>query len=233
MSFLSSLISVTNKTRTENNAVAYASTLDACLDFFALGGAKRDKHKQVEQLFSRAYNQDKQTALRILFYLRDIRGGQGERQSFRTCLANLYKNDLSVFEKIIAFVPEYGRWDDLIAFIDNEKVIELIKNQLVLDNQNQQVSLLGKWLPSENCSNQYPPYVAVAKHPHRFLSDAVVLQVCHHPFPFWNDVRCTGTCQPVCYHQDAPFPSRLCGPYQTSEGMHSYWHPCYSCCHHT
>ncbi len=154
MSFLSSLISVTNKTRTENNAVAYASTLDACLDFFALGGAKRDKQKQVEQLFSRAYNQDKQTALRILFYLRDIRGGQGERQSFRTCLANLYKNDLSVFEKIIAFVPEYGRWDDLIAFIDNEKVIELIKNQLVLDNQNQQVSLLGKWLPSENCSNQ-------------------------------------------------------------------------------
>ena len=82
MNFLSSLIHETNQSRTENDAAAFCSTLDACLDFFALGGAKRNNQDQVLQLFSRAYSQDKQTALRILFYLRDIRGGQGERKSF-------------------------------------------------------------------------------------------------------------------------------------------------------
>lgn len=154
MNFLSSLINETNQSRTENNALAFVSTLDACLDFFALGGAKRNNQEQVVPLFSRAYHQDKQTAVRILFYLRDIRGGQGERKSFRTCLADLYQNDISVFEKIIPFVPEYGRWDDLIAFVDNPQVVDLVKNQLDKDNTSEQISLLAKWLPSENCSNQ-------------------------------------------------------------------------------
>lgn len=154
MNFLSSLINETNQSRTENDAAAFCSTLDACLDFFALGGAKRNNQDQVVQLFSRAYSQDKQTAVRILFYLRDIRGGQGERKSFRTCLADLYQHDLLVFEKIVSFVPEYGRWDDLIAFVDNTQVVDLIKKQLEIDQNSEQVSLLAKWLPSENCSNQ-------------------------------------------------------------------------------
>ena len=153
-SFLSALQQTTNYSRTENNAVAFCSTLDACLDFFALGGAKRGNQEQALRLFARAYADNKQTALRILFYLRDIRGGQGERQTFRTCLADLYQNDIAVFEKIIPFVPEYGRWDDLIAFVDNPQVVDLVKNQLDKDNTSEQVSLLAKWLPSENCSNQ-------------------------------------------------------------------------------
>lgn len=62
---------------TENGAVKHTSTLNKVLDMFAMGGAYRNRtDKDVERLFGDAYREDKNLALKCLFYLRDIRGGK-------------------------------------------------------------------------------------------------------------------------------------------------------------
>ena len=151
-----------NGTLTENGAKTYKSSLNECLDLFALGGAYRNRSEEdVIILFTKAYQQDELTALLILVYLRDIRGGQGERRFFRTILKNLAEQNNNVVKTLIPFVPYYGRWDDLWCLLDTpykQSVLTLIGQQLTQDVMNldkeEGVSLLGKWLPSENTSSQ-------------------------------------------------------------------------------
>jgi hypothetical protein len=166
--FIDELHKGTNLTLTENQAVTNLSSLDALVDFFALGGAKRDRPQDAVQLFSQAYATDKLTAIRTLFYLRDVRGGQGERAVFRACLKWLAENrQFDTLVKIIPHISNYGRWDDL-SFLDyfpgiaGDKIKHTISNQLRRDlaaldplRGDGQVSLLAKWLPSENATSQH------------------------------------------------------------------------------
>lgn len=165
MSFMDELQKQTNKTRTENGAVTNKSTLNPCLDFFSMAGAMRSNPKDAITLFDRAYAQDRLIAIRTLFYLRDVRGGQGERVLFRTLLKHLQAFDPTVYEKIVTYVPEYGRWDDLFAAGLNLSVVDLIKQQLEADEfameAKTNVSLLAKWLPSENTSSKATKALAV------------------------------------------------------------------------
>lgn len=157
--FLDELQKTTNRNvRTENNAVTNQSTLNPLLDYFALAGAMRDRPADCQNLFEKAYFTDKQSAVRCLFYLRDIRGGQGERDLFRACLSRLWEIDGPVAVKVLKYVPEYGRWDDLWTVRGmTPEVIEIIKATLVKDEQLKEqgasVSLLAKWLPSSNTSS--------------------------------------------------------------------------------
>lgn len=76
-SFVNNLIQNTNFTETENGAIAHSSTQSSVLDLFALGGAYRNRSEQdCRILFGKAYAEDKENALKCLFYLRDIRGGK-------------------------------------------------------------------------------------------------------------------------------------------------------------
>ncbi len=158
MSFIDSLQRGTNRsTHTENGALTNLSTLDPLLDFFSRAGAMRGREDEAAQLFHKAYSADKNLALKALFYLRDVRGGQGERSVFRRILRDLSKTEVEVLAK---YIPEYGRWDD-IFFLDStaeQVIIDLIKEQLSEDEksmkENKTVSLLAKWLPSENASSK-------------------------------------------------------------------------------
>lgn len=161
MSYLDNLRKTTNKSVfTENNALSNESTLDPVLDFFSRAAAMRGRISDAVTLFKRAYSSDQQLAIRCLFYLRDIRGGQGERDIFRACVASL---PLSVQEKIAKYVPEYGRYDDWMSFATGA-TIDLIKEQLALDEvkmkAGESISLLAKWLPSENTSSKKTRMVA-------------------------------------------------------------------------
>lgn len=158
MSFIDELQKQNNRGLTENNAATNLSTLDPLLDFFASAGAMRNNLDDAALLFGKAYGTDKQTALRTLFYLRDIRGGQGERTLFRVLLKILNEEDPAVFAQVASFVPTYGRWDDLFDIEINEQIANIVAKQLELDEANMEagkpVSLLAKWMPSDNATSK-------------------------------------------------------------------------------
>lgn len=152
MGFLDSLEGNTNKTaRTANGALSNKSSLDYVLDFFADAGAMRGRNEAAYKLFQKAYAQDRNLALKTLFYLRDVRGGQGERSLFKYIYKRLPEE---IHSQLDRYVPEYGRWDDIEL---DESTIYLIEHQLRDDEEamrdGRSVSLLAKWLPSINTSS--------------------------------------------------------------------------------
>ena len=150
-----------NVTVTENAAKAYKSTLDSLLDFFGNAGAMRKRTEaDITQLFSKAFAEDRLLAVKALFYIRDVRGGQGERRTFRICLKWLADNYPDIVEKNIANIPVYGRWDDLYTLYgtpEETQAIRVMATQLAQDwrlmKAGKSVSLLAKWLKSENTSS--------------------------------------------------------------------------------
>ena len=84
---LNELKNEANRTLTENGAVTYRSTGSECLDLFASIGALRSAPDQdIIGRFLRAYADDRDLAVKTLFFARDIRGGLGERRVFRVIL---------------------------------------------------------------------------------------------------------------------------------------------------
>ena len=149
--FVDAMFVETSKGKTENDAVTFIRSGSHLLDFYAQAGAMRKNPSEATELFKKAFAEDREKAIRILFYLRDVRGGQGERDLFRACLQWLGDNETAIFEKIVGYVSEYGRWDDL--FFDNDKCFEIIGNQIKEDKDNKKPSLLSKWLPTINASS--------------------------------------------------------------------------------
>ncbi len=157
-----------NHATTENGAEALATTLSPLLDLFGvIGGLRdRDEEKEIIDLFIKAYAFDPLRALKMLFYARDIRGGLGERSTFRIILKHLaLAHPADVIANLKA-IPEYGRWDDLFVLIGTpveKEMVQLIDDQLCEDikavhaakltRTAPTLSLLAKWLPSENASS--------------------------------------------------------------------------------
>ncbi len=150
-----------NKTFTENGAVTYSSTLYDCLDLFATVGAlRRESEEEIVSRFMRAYTENKDVAMKLLFFARDIRGGLGERRVFRTIIRWLSCNETESLRKNLHYIAEYGRFDDLMILFGTpleKDMLEYIKTQLYSDLEGMEnggdVSLLAKWLPSVNASN--------------------------------------------------------------------------------
>ncbi|MBQ6368306.1 MAG: DUF2828 family protein [Erysipelotrichaceae bacterium] len=150
-----------NYTLTENGALALNSTENALVDLFAVSGAMRGRdEKEIEVLFQRALAEDKQTATRLAFYTRDVRGGLGERRTGRIFFRYMAKHYPQILKKNIRLISEYGRWDDLVDLLGilPQDVLPLIREQLEEDLANMKiglpVSLLAKWLPSVNTSSK-------------------------------------------------------------------------------
>ena len=155
--FMNTLVNETNFMTTENGALVRKTTYNSCLDLFALIGSVRERvDGEIITLFEKAYNEDQLTAMKILFYLRDIRGGIGERNTFRVIAKYMADAHTTSMRKNLEFIPEFGRWDDLYAFIDTSlqnDALEIIKKQLSKDLESENPSLLAKWMPSENTSS--------------------------------------------------------------------------------
>ena len=150
-SLIKGLTKKTAVTVTANGAKTFKKSGSALLDFYAQAGAMRNDVAGALKLFQKAFSEDAQSAVRILFYLRDVRGGQGERDLFRECLEWLGTEEEEVFEKIVKHVSEYGRWDDL--FFNNDVCFEIISKQLKKDKKEDHPSLLAKWMPTINASS--------------------------------------------------------------------------------
>ena len=156
--FMNGLRENLNYGLTENGAITYKSTMSAVYDMFAFGGAYRKRSDQdCEKLFRAAFKEDPELAAKCLFYLRDCRGGQGERRFFRVAFKELTWLDPDFAYQLLEKIPEYGRWDDLIYAADGtvlwHDAMMLIAKQLNLDLKSKTPSLLANWMPSDNASS--------------------------------------------------------------------------------
>ena len=160
MTFLTALETELNVTTTENGAKAYKSTLNECVDLFGKISACRKDIPQARKLFALAFKEDPETATRILFNARDIRGGQGEREVFRNLFKDLVSENSEIGEKLVELIPVYGRWDDLLVLENTSAwgrvqyiILEQLRKDEVALTAGENVSLLGKWMPSINASS--------------------------------------------------------------------------------
>ena len=152
----------TNRTFTENGAVTYATTMSDCLDLFATAGALRNADdSEIAERFIRAFAEDRDIAMKTLFFARDIRGGLGERRFFRVVMKYLAENYPETVRKNIGNIGEYGRYDDILVLMDTpceKDAITYIQMTLADDMKYMQakesVSLMAKWLPSVNASSR-------------------------------------------------------------------------------
>lgn len=129
--------------RTSNGMKARVSTANACVDFFFAVGASRGKN--VIPQFTAAYVENSDLALRISAWARDARGGAGEREVFRQILTHLETSAPADAEKLMAKIPELGRFDDLLVFKTKplkDRAYTLLGNALREKN-----GLAAKWTP--------------------------------------------------------------------------------------
>lgn len=131
--------------RTANGMPTYQSSGNPVVDLFAAVGSGRGK--DLRSLFNAAYNMDREKALKILLWARDIRGGSGERQVVRDLLKDLEHNHPDDAEMLIPLIPFFGRWDDLLVFQTvamRQKAYSVISEALADPATS---GLCAKWLP--------------------------------------------------------------------------------------
>lgn len=163
-----------NSTVTENGALTHITTESDCLDLFAtIGALRRESDSEIIDRFTRAYTENRDIAMKLLFFARDIRGGLGERRVFKVILNWLANNEPASVRKNLVHIAEYGRFDDILTLIGTpceKEALDVLKAQFEADNSalanGGEVSLLAKWLPSVNASNRETIIYAkkIAKH---------------------------------------------------------------------
>lgn len=163
MDFMNAMKAENNlrKTLTENGAVAYSTSGKEMLDFnFKLAGYRKASVEEIERDFGRVYYEDPLLAVKFIFWVRDIRGGAGERRTFRVCLKWLAEQKPEVAKALVPLVAEYGRYDDILSLLDTglrKDVSAYYKKQLKEDNKRrklgQSISLTAKWIPSLHTSS--------------------------------------------------------------------------------
>ena len=116
---LAELKQANSYTTTENGAITYQSTMSDCLDLFAtIGALRHEDETEITARFIRAYAENADVAMKILFFARDIHEGLGERRVFRIILRKLAWMHPDSVKKNMPLIAEYGRFDDLLSCLD-------------------------------------------------------------------------------------------------------------------
>lgn len=162
MSFADAMRNEGKFTRTENGAVALNTTSDARLDLFStIGSLRETDDTRVQTLFAEAYRQEPLFATKILFYARDIRGGLGERKTFRTLLKYAAEYHPEAIRPNLDLIGVFGRYDDLYVLIGTPLENDMwaaMKKQFEEDlnnlNGDKAISLLAKWIKTADASSE-------------------------------------------------------------------------------
>ncbi len=161
--FFDAMIQEDNYTLTDNGALTHISSLSGLVDLFYRSVRGVDNYS-LERLFNDAYNESPLYTAKMIAYIRDIRGGKGEREIARVLLKLFSDRNPQMFQRNLEhYINVYGRWDDGICLEQNKLAfgcyLNLLKGQLekdleVLerDGENANISLCAKWIPSENKS---------------------------------------------------------------------------------
>lgn len=131
------------ESRTANGMKARKSTASAAVDLFFNIGASRGKN--IVPAFAAAFVENKDLALRIAAWVRDVRGGAGERQIFRDILSYLETADPESAKALLHKVPELGRWDDL--FVVKTEYLKREAFTMLGDALREKNGLAAKWTP--------------------------------------------------------------------------------------
>lgn len=163
MSFIEKLQTVLNDRTvlTENGAAGYETAGKALVDLnFAVASLRNESGEEIVRRFTRAWYEDRVLAVKWLFFLRDARGGLGERRSFRILIRHLAEAEPELTGRLVSLMAEYGRFDDLLCLLDTpveETVLRTLKAQLEEDvrglERGTEISLCAKWMPGGNTSS--------------------------------------------------------------------------------
>ena len=156
--FMDAMKEELNTIISENGAEMYATSGKELVDFnFKVASYRSASESTIIKDFKKAWYENKELALKYLFYVRDVREGLGERRLFRLCIKDLYEE---LDERVFDWIAEYGRYDDIFVFIGTKlesKLIDFISDTLASDMSNslndKPISLLAKWMPSINTSS--------------------------------------------------------------------------------
>ena len=156
-------MTLTNRKKvTENGALGYDTTGKALVDLnFAVASLRSENEKQIIKRFVPAFYEDRLLAMKWLFFLRDVRGGLGERRTFRILIRYLAVSFPEMMNNFVVIMAEYGRFDDLLCLLDTpveKTVLTVLKTQLEQDIRHltlsENISLCAKWMPSNNTSSE-------------------------------------------------------------------------------
>jgi len=134
---------VNQEARTANGMKARQSSANAVVDLFYNIGASRGK--DVTPAFVAAFVENRELALRVAAWARDVRGGSGEREIFRSILRYLEKTDVEAAKALMTKVPELGRWDDIFVF--ESDVMKSAAYTMLGDALRARNGLAAKWTP--------------------------------------------------------------------------------------
>jgi len=105
---------------TKEGAKAYEHSLDHAVEFFSKAGSMfvgKDHFYEGEEsalsLFQKVWIVDAELAMKLLLWLRDARGGAGNRSGSRECYSWLANHEPEWLAANIGWLPLVGRWDDL------------------------------------------------------------------------------------------------------------------------
>lgn len=145
------------KTVTENGAVSLETTGMARVNlFFKL--CRGVEEEQLCALLEAAWAEEPLDCLKLIFNGRDCRGGKGERRIFLLAMKWLSEKEPGVVLANMDVIPEYGRWEDLLGFIEfgsvfADRVADMFATQLKEDlglmKEGKPCSLAAKWAPTE------------------------------------------------------------------------------------
>ena len=106
--------------RTAEGGHSHEFSMSHMLEFFSKAGSlftKRGSFYGVEEtalsLFQKAWVVNRELTFKLLLFLRDIRGGAGNRSGARECYRWLADNDPTWLQVNLDWLVQVGRWDDL------------------------------------------------------------------------------------------------------------------------
>lgn len=151
-------------TTTANGAKVYKTTKNEVLNFFYdVSNMRNGSEDVIVERFTDSMFSNPSDTLKLMGYVRDVRGGMGERRLFRVGMKRMvevFKGRIN-FENLFDFIGDCGRYDDYIDIMHSVKDDDLYKQmatplmiQFGKDIQPEHPSLLCKWLPSENASSK-------------------------------------------------------------------------------
>lgn len=165
MTFAQAIVIQNNFTVTENGMPALNSSMNKNVDLFFKIAASRGK--DITNDFAAGFAENADVATRMALWLRDARGGAGERQQFRNILRWFEMHQPAMLVHIVPKVPELGRWDDLLVFQSEDwqaVAFEVIRHALLVEHNG----LCAKWMPRKGAiANQLREYLGFSPKQYR------------------------------------------------------------------